>query len=89
MNGRPDKQKAIYDGNTKHAFGLMGKPRNIMIGNNEEVKLKCGCPTFITLNKLSCPSPFFSLKKSCSGYVLAMSLRMTFSKGDVFFKYSA
>ena len=38
---------------------------------------------FITLNRLSCPSPSFSLKKSCSGYVRAMSRRITFSHAEV------
>lgn len=44
--------------------------------------------TFITLNKTSCPRLSFSLKKSCSGYVLAMSLLINFSQGDVIFKSS-
>ena len=43
----------------------------------------------MTLNSVSCPGPSFSLKKSCSGYVRAISLRMTFSHGDVIFRYSA
>ena len=44
--------------------------------------------TFMTLNRLSCPRPSFSLKKSCSGNVLAMSRRIIFSLGDFCFKYS-
>ena len=49
---------------------------------------KTGCSTFMTLNKLSCPTPFFSLKKSCSGNVLVMSLRIIRSLGDFCFRYS-
>lgn len=45
-------------------------------------------PTFMTLNKLSWPSPSFSLKKSWSGKVRAMSLLISFSLGEVCFRYS-
>ena len=45
-------------------------------------------PTFMTLKRLSWPKPSFSLKKSCSGKVRAMSRRMSFSHGDVFFMCS-
>lgn len=42
----------------------------------------------MTLNKLSWPSPSFSLKKSWSGKVRAMSLLISFSLGEVCFRYS-
>ena len=43
---------------------------------------------FITLNRASCPIPSFFLKKSCSGYVLAISRLITFSHADWDFMYS-
>lgn len=49
----------------------------------------CSEYAFITLNRLSCPSPSFSLKKSCSGYVRAMSRRITFSHAEVALMQSA
>lgn len=44
--------------------------------------------TFITLNRTSWPRLSWPLKNSCSGYVRAMSLRMSFSHGDDIFSSS-
>lgn len=42
----------------------------------------------MTLKSTSWPRLSFSLKNSCSGYVRAMSLRISFSQGDVIFSSS-
>lgn len=44
--------------------------------------------TFMTLKSTSWPKLSFSLKNSCSGYVRAMSRRISFSHGDVIFSSS-
>lgn len=43
---------------------------------------------FMTLKSTSWPKLSFSLKNSCSGYVRAISLRISFSQGDVIFRSS-
>lgn len=42
----------------------------------------------MTLKSISCPEPFLSWKKWCSGYVLAMSRRISFSHGEDILMYS-
>lgn len=61
---------------------------NTCILKGTRYKATSSQPTFMTLNKLSWPSPSFSLKKSWSGKVRAMSLLISFSLGEVCFRYS-